>query len=1662
MPYSIRPLVTEDRRKRRLSGRDQISTAGRHLIDGIPFGRPRLRAPRDRPPIEIPSLKRSRSEYEQDDEGEESDEDERQLLITERGEAKRQRRGNVRFSEEFLNADQDDEDDADFDGEDGVEEEDLDSEIEEEVEEDGIAEALQEVEELEEDEEEGEDVGKNEGISEEDDDDDGISDVDESELEDELQGLLEDNKEVGDDVPEYSSDAEVLDQKENSLTNDEKIIALSTAFPRLSIADCTEALHQQGMDLAKAYLAVREQHLPTSGMDAVFKHCKSLEGQRTLDLDVLDKITALQAAFKGLDISVIQDVLTKHRDGLIASYNKLREYWTPRKELRNMLAHYQSLRMPTVRADQPLDQEMDAVQDGEEDEADDDGAAGDSGAESAESVVKHYDEHGFPSGSILDGTASRHMAEEMRKAGKVVALPVHIKFGESDDESIGSTDDFYFEDKADPGHVESSEDDAGHSEHDSKSNCGDNSSDDSGPEVASSKQAPEYPRLPDSASSEVAYSSDSDKESDDNDRSNSESDNDKVSDDGSDGGMAFDNDHQNHDDSDRDSDGANEESNDESSDEDIEEAEKENANTFSRSSVNSDSDDSSASSAEDSDSDGEASSDNDSSSDDDSSSGDSSSDDSSPNDQESVSEDVTGTRMEKNSATSVPSTTKNVDLTFSKSAPVPETRPVPPGQGKRATQKRNARRKKAKQAAARGQSVVEPEPLKESTSHDAPKTDDAADITEFIAVKKATILQRLNGIPGLLAQGLEGSAENGQESVSGSASASKDKPHGMDVDSLSSTSSQRQTKLDVEAGRRIVFGALGAKKPNTKAEEDSIRSTLTSDVRPLDSENPVQEQDIQPKDVPEEDPDAWRKKINYRAVECCHEGVELSEPPFPFVQRWDPQQQYYHKDNKRGGRSKRKQRNQTDFQDDSRSSAKRRKHDTDNGEDDGEDKSRFYDESMDYGNSTLNYDDSTAYRETRLNYDDEPQQAEDDDREYEDQEYEEDLPPLPEDLSSLPSLEAGRAMAGMILTWKQLLMSKATNWQPQVTNLTAIIVNIEGDGTFRVRLAKRDQNLDQNEKVYDEDGNRVYDKFEMVDLDEENDEEAEQGYRTVELAEMIEPRVLKYSDDVVPDTPSAPQSQDAPPSVEEDADKRISVHTSATLGRSEGKQLDNPSQMEMETQPVSESVIPESALRTSNEQRLSQTDPVPVEDISMTEERRSEISQLINEAGFRKEVDPSIAITEVADSDGSSNSPSRQLEDMSHDVLPAFESSQAQNQPEIRSSQVTTNSVDSQPILLEPFNGFSDGVAPPSEGRVEFPKLLVPTSDAGSVHSGRQPDPDFSIDLGNSSFNNFESRSPALQNASEAEDQATPRASQPQRARSMSESSNDSFPSLSALPTRSSTNRNTSTPSKSNAISGLSARKSDAANNDGVYEEAMKRLNEDESEESDGGLFVEQDEDYENSGSGFDEDNEADDDDNDSEDDADKLPSKLPQKLVQKPIEKPSPKKSLSKGIVAKRNSTPFIKAEASSYPQKSSRESIVSSSQFRIPEGSQVVSLLSSSPEPEAVENYAEDDIDETYKDSGADEEEEEEEEEESSLPRGSGWVKKNKKSKRVGTRGMSVPASSLGPAREKESVPKRFASSQATGKMGRSGGGESSQKAYAGSMKARNKLAANRLGRF
>lgn len=165
----------------------------------------------------------------------------------------------------------------------------------------------------------------------------------------------------------------------------------------------------------------------------------------------------------------------------------------------------------------------------------------------------------------------------------------------------------------------------------------------------------------------------------------------------------------------------------------------------------------------------------------------------------------------------------------------------------------------------------------------------------------------------------------------------------------------------------------------------------------------------------------------------------------------------------------------------------------------------------------------------------------------------------------------------------------------------------------------------------------------------------------------------------------------------------------------------------------------------------------------------------------------------------------------------------------------------------------------------------------------------------------------------------------------LSASTDDSFPSLSQTTTKSS-ERRASQQTKSapgDAVPNTSqTRKSlDAANL--AYEQDMKRLDEEESSQESTTM-----------------------DDTQIKLEKRRQLSELAHKLAKTPIERPSPRK-----LPFRQTSTP------SKLKQTTTATKSTKNTRFVIPEGSQVVDLLSSSPE--LNEDYADDDVDETYHDS-------------------------------------------------------------------------------------------------
>ncbi|KAL8629218.1 hypothetical protein Q9189_005069 [Teloschistes chrysophthalmus] len=321
-------------------------------------------------------------------------------------------------------------------------------------------------------------------------------------------------------------------------------------------------------------------------------------------------------------------------------------------------------------------------------------------------------------------------------------------------------------------------------------------------------------------------------------------------------------------------------------------------------------------------------------------------------------------------------------------------------------------------------------------------------------------------------------------------------------------------RLDMDSSRRLVFGALGHRAPKTKDEETLLQAKLTEDAKSsrMPPSYMATDEDSNNQTAPSEDFDSWQDKIELSAVECCYEGIELSTPPFPFVQRWDPQQRigYFASDQGTPQKSKKRKRNN--------------KHYGASDEPHGEGEAVSQEHMPSYGIKQRFEDDN--HNATAAEHDLEPAQQMSDDngkaasdqllRETEEtvkdvpvvNDAAEDLPTLPDDPSTYLNLERTGCTAGAIIAFKQLDMSAETKWAPVISEYrTALIDGVLDDGTLSLRMALRD--IPQQEKQYDEEtGERVYSKFEMPGYGE-TDSNQDNGMLELGFVDLIEPKLVR-------------------------------------------------------------------------------------------------------------------------------------------------------------------------------------------------------------------------------------------------------------------------------------------------------------------------------------------------------------------------------------------------------------------------------------------------------------------------------------------------------------------------------------------------------------------------
>lgn len=437
---------------------------------------------------------------------------------------------------------------------------------------------------------------------------------------------------------------------------------------------------------------------------------------------------------------------------------------------------------------------------------------------------------------------------------------------------------------------------------------------------------------------------------------------------------------------------------------------------------------------------------------------------------------------------------------------------TPPGQGNRKTRNSNRRKKlRARLAKLKSLGELPPEanfddlkkwqakngkaPLTEVTDLEGMREPRSKEQSE-IEIKRQQLLRDLasggvdvdghsekENIPPRYKSGKQRDVQKSPEKIKDSPATTVTLEGAMETptDELVKASPTEATrrKLDLSSTKRLLFGSLGVRTPKTKEDEAALRTKLDATRTKHVAPEKLAEAETAEVETEKEIDENWQDKIVLSATECFYDDIELTAPPFPFQQRWDSDANYAIRQRKNNNSKKNKKRKQRDWQ-----------------------------EEENYEDNTLNDNDAG---DITLNYDEPPVLTQEETTtQKQDQEINangdvDDLPELPSDVALLPVMTDKDVTVGSIIAFKQLLMSKATNWQPQISDYkVARIIKIYDNGTFEMILANRDREV--SEQKVDEDGVRRYSGFEMPDDDNEAEDD---GLRSVTLPDLLEPKIVK-------------------------------------------------------------------------------------------------------------------------------------------------------------------------------------------------------------------------------------------------------------------------------------------------------------------------------------------------------------------------------------------------------------------------------------------------------------------------------------------------------------------------------------------------------------------------
>ena len=420
---------------------------------------------------------------------------------------------------------------------------------------------------------------------------------------------------------------------------------------------------------------------------------------------------------------------------------------------------------------------------------------------------------------------------------------------------------------------------------------------------------------------------------------------------------------------------------------------------------------------------------------------------------------------------------------------------------------------------------------------------------------------------------------------------------------------KQRAKLDLNAARNMMFSSLGVRKPKNAEQEQALREKFDRPVKgahprtlPKKTEdNREEEATLTEKVSLDKGENDWISKIKLSAVECELEGVELSEPPFPFYQGWDAAA------NKRFTNKKKKMRNQKQY------------YQSDGGYD------QQYNETYENeGNDEVDWqepdhEEETYTREAARSQDDKIDQANGVHVDADRQEVLKALDlPRPADIDSLESLQKEAALAGAVIAYKELHVNE--HIQPEVSPYRiARIEAVNEDGSLELSLSSQDRTPAMEAIFSEETGERILSRSEMMRAGGEVDIE-DDGSRLMTMDDLIEPKLVEK-----------------PATSQLGSEIMATVLVNASTGESTGQlpsaQVEAvipesaPSNMvAIANTTTSEAVLPDSAdlgmvaaTDTTVSLRGGEINTGGV--VNVTTPRRKEITNIIMDAGFNSALD---------------------------------------------------------------------------------------------------------------------------------------------------------------------------------------------------------------------------------------------------------------------------------------------------------------------------------------------------------------------------------------------------------------------------------------------------------